>query len=91
MIRFDIQFVQYREQEIRHRGVFRIPDVASTFDAARSTARKQHRQRRVIVLIAVAHGAAVEDDGMVKEGSIAIRRVLQFVEQVSEYASVVAI
>src|SRR5262249_9799586 len=62
VIRLNIQLIQNREKQIRHGRVFRIPDVASTFQAAGSRGCKQNRQWSVIVLVGVAHSTAVQND-----------------------------
>lgn len=66
-------------------------DVSSAFERPGSSSHQQHRQWRVIVLVAVAHTAAVQDEGMVEKASIAIRCRFQLFQKVSEDAVMVRI
>ena len=76
MIHLDVQLAQHGKQQIRHRGVLRIPEVPSAFEMARRTAGQNDGKWGVIVLIAVTHRTAIEHQGMVEKITVAIRRVL---------------
>ena len=60
-------------------------------ELAGGAARNENRQRVVIVLIAIAHAAAVEDRGMVQQIAVAIGRLLELVEKVRKHLDVIAV
>ena len=70
----DAQFVEQRQHQVRHGRVRRKRQVAAAFQLAGSAARHHDGQRIVIVLIAVAHAAAVEDGRMIQQIAVAIGR-----------------
>src|SRR5262245_55246383 len=91
MIHLDVQLAEHCKQQVGHRCVLRIPDVPSAFETAGGASGQHDGKRRVIVLIAVTHCAAVKHHGMVKKSTVAIGRLLQFFEQVCEYADMIVI
>src|SRR5690606_9580115 len=62
-------------------------DVASTLQATGSTTCQQQRQRIVVVLVGVAHAAAVQDHRVVQQAAIAIRRFTEFLQEVGNGAA----
>ena len=54
--------VEHRHQQVRHRRVVRVTQMAAALHLARRAADHQVRQREVVVRVAVAHVAAVQDD-----------------------------
>ena len=87
----DIQLIENRQQEIRHRRLGSVPKMTAPLQFARSPADNKQWKRFMVVLIAVAHRAAVQQDGMIEQVTVAIRRGLQLIEQIGEDADVVAI
>src|SRR5215468_12474565 len=63
--------------------------MAISLQLSRSAAEKHDGQGIVIVLIAVAHAAAVENHRMVEQIAVAVRRLRQFFDEVSEHLYVV--
>ena len=61
------EFLEERQQQVRHGSVRGRYDVPAAFQLSRKTADHDHRQRIVIVLFAVAHAAAVCDERVVEE------------------------
>ena len=59
------ELVQDAQIEIRHRSVWRVLDVTASFELTRCASNQENRQRIVIVLIAVAECAAVQNQGMI--------------------------
>src|SRR5687767_8416739 len=72
--------VEHRDQQVGHRRVIRIPQVTPALHPARRAADDEVRQREVIVGVAVAHVAAVEQHGVVEDRAVAVRYVLQLLE-----------
>src|SRR5262245_62149764 len=65
VIRLNIQLMKHGKQQIRHRCVFRIPDMTSQLQPTGGAAGQHYGKWRVIVLISIPHGAAVDNNGMV--------------------------
>jgi len=65
--------------------------MSSPLDAARSTTRQQDGQAVVQMLIAVAQTAAVEDQRMIQQRAIAVRRGSQLLQEVRETLGVICI
>ena len=61
------------QQQVVHRRFLGIADVAAALDLARAAAHHGGRQIVMRVHIAVADAAAVEDQGVVEQGAVAIR------------------
>lgn len=66
-------------------------NVLSPFYGPGSFPSQNHRQRGMVVLVAVAHAAAVQDEGMVQEIAIAVCGVLELLQEGREDAMVVGI
>ena len=66
-------------------------DMAIALQPAGCAARDDDGQGIVIVLIAVAHAAAVEDHGMIEQRAVAVCGRTQFLDEVRQQAGVVAV
>jgi hypothetical protein len=77
----DPEFVENGKHQVRHRGMRGRLQVSAAFDLARRASDQQNRQRVVIVLIAVAQSAAVKNEGVIKQVSVAVWCFLQLVEK----------
>jgi hypothetical protein len=67
--------------------VLRGNDVAVAFERSAGAADKDNRQRIMIVLVAVAHAAAVENHRVIKQGAVAIGRRGELVDEVRSIAT----
>ena len=85
------QFVENRQEEIRHGGVLWISNVAPTLHPARCSARKDDGQRRMIVLVSVAHRAAVQNNRVIEQIAFSLLNRLEFLKQIGECADVVTV
>src|SRR5688500_197302 len=83
--------VEYGEQQVRHRRVRCVADVAVTLQPSRRAADEHDRQRVVVVLVAVAQAAAVQHHRVVEQVAVAVGRRLQPLEEVGEHLHVVAV
>src|SRR5438094_387137 len=75
--------------QVADRRARRQLDVTMAF--ADAAANGEDRQRIAGVLVRVAHAAAIEDERVVEERTVAVRRVLQRVEELREELDVVRI
>src|ERR1043166_8676638 len=85
------RFVHDGPQQVGHRRVIRIPQMPSTLDAPVRRAHHEVREREVIVRVAVAHVAAVQDHRVVEQRAVAVGRVLQPIEEMLEEPDVVGL
>src|SRR5882672_2040204 len=76
--------IEHRQQEIRHRRVIFIFQVASAFQAALASADQQIRQWEVVMRVAIAHVAAIEQHGVIEQRAIAVGRLVQLVDELTE-------
>src|SRR6266446_10494189 len=83
--------LQNGHQQIRHGRVLRILEVTTTLHSARCATSHKDRQWRVIMNVAVAHRATVKDQRMIEQTAVAVRRVLQTLQQVGQESDVVRI
>ena len=77
--------------EVRQTCILAELDMTSTFDLTASAPRHQDRKVQRVVRIAVTHAGAVDDRRMVQQGTIAIGRRSQLVEELCEQADVIGI
>ena len=75
------------KQQVRHGGILRILQVPPAFQRARATARQQRGQRIVIVDIAIAQAASIEQGGVIEQIAVAIRRGFELVQELGEQTS----
>src|SRR5262249_36103534 len=61
------ELIEQRQKQVRHRCMRREHQVPAALQRSRGAARDQHRQWIVIVLIPIAHAAAVQHDGMIEQ------------------------
>ena len=61
----------------------------AALDLAAAAADERHRQREVIVRVAVAHVAAVDEQRVVEHRAVAVRRVLELLHEPRERARVI--
>ena len=80
----DVHAVQQGDVEIRHRRFRGIDDVASGLDAACSVTGQDHRQMIVLMAVAVAQAAAVDDHGMIEQRAVAVFCGFQFAQEIGE-------
>ena len=71
-------FVEDRDKQIGHRGIFRIRQVASGLELAAQLSGQQAREVRMAVEVAVAHAAAVQNQAVIQQRAIAVLRRLHF-------------
>ncbi len=72
--------IEQRQVQVRHRRVFGIDDVVVATEAAAAT-DDEDRKVFVEMAIAVAQAAAVDDDRVVEERPVTIRRVLELADE----------
>ena len=65
--------------------------MTAALQLTRSAAGQEDRQRIVIVLVAVAQGAAIENQRMIEQRAVAVGRRLQLFEEVGQDIHVVAV
>ena len=82
----DARLVEQAHQQVRHRHVVRRREreVASALQPAGSSARDHQRQVDVQMHVRIAHRAAVEQDAVVEQVAVAVRRRAQLLEEVGE-------
>ena len=83
--------MQQRQLEIGERRVCRIHEVPPALQRARPTAHQQRRQRTMRVAIAVADAAAVEQQDVVEQCPVAVRRRLELLEVRDEQPDVIGL
>src|SRR3954469_2307372 len=84
LLLLEIHLRQQADEEVGHRRVLRRANVLAALVLAAATTRDEDRKVGVIVLIAVAEAAAVEDERMIQQGAVAVGRLLQLVQEVRE-------
>src|SRR5258708_2487999 len=91
--RFDIhaQLVQHGQRNIRHRSGVRTAYMQIAFQLSIGVAGQENRHALVVVNIAVAHGAAIQNHRMVQQIAVTVRRVLQLLQEVRQQADMVAV
>jgi len=82
---------QRGRQQVGHGRVIRILEVAAALHFSAGSAGHEDRKRGVIVQVAVAHGAAVQNQGMIQQRSVAVLNVLHLVQQVGNQADVIGV
>src|SRR5437879_1811574 len=68
----DAHAVQHGHEEVVHRRVVRILNVAAGLDGARALACEEDRQVIVVVAVAVAQARAVDDHGVVQHRAVVL-------------------
>src|SRR5262249_4553009 len=71
LVGFDARALCDREEQVRERRLIGISQMLSAFDLAVRASDDRHRQREVIVAIAVAHVAAPDEKRMIEHGAVA--------------------
>ena len=85
------QLAQDRQQQVRHRRELLLPKVAVALKRAAGAPGQHDRQRIMVVRVAVAHAAAVEDQRVIQQRAVAVRQLCELVEEVREQARVIAV
>ena len=85
------ELVEHRQQQVRHVRVLREPQMPAALQLPGRAAREDDRQRAEVVLVAVAQRAAVEDQRVIEQRAVAVRRRLQLLEEVGELRHVVGV
>src|SRR6266516_1867257 len=65
--------IEQRQVKIGQRRRFRILDVTPSLDPACSAAGDKDRQVYVVMLVGIAHAAAIQVGRMVQQGTVAVR------------------
>src|SRR5438132_8244315 len=68
----DADLVEHRQDQVRHRRVIRILEMTAALVIAGRASDDEIRQREMVVLVAVAHVAAVEDERVIEERAVAV-------------------
>src|SRR5690606_30497398 len=80
--------VEHRHEQVRHRCVIRVLQVPPALHPAGRPAHDQVRQREVVVRVAVAHVAAVEQHAVVEQRAVAVGGVPHLLDELGEHADV---
>ena len=80
----DAEAVQHRDQQVAHRGAVRVAHVAPGLDRAATPPAEQDRQVVVVVSVAIADAATVDQHGIVQKALVAFLDALQLVEDVGK-------
>ena len=83
--------VQQRQHHVRHRRAIGRLHVQIALEVAVGAAGQEQRAALVIVDVRVAHWRAVDDEAPVEQVAVAIRRVLQLLEEIRHQADVVLV
>ena len=73
--------VEQRQQQVRHRHLAAEHEVAVPLDAAVATSDDEQRKIRVRVRVGIAQARAVEQQRVIQQRPIAVRRRLQLLEE----------
>ena len=80
----DSQLVEHAEQQVRHWRMHGSDDVPIPLQLAAGAAQQNQRQRIVIMLISVAHAAAVKNHRMVQHRSVAFLDRRQLIDEIGK-------
>src|SRR5262249_4555223 len=83
--------MQQGQQHVGHRRAVGRLDMQVALQRAAGVARQEERHALVIVNVRIAHRRAVQHQGVVEEGALAVARVLQLLEQIRHHAHVVPV
>ena len=91
--RRDSNLVQHGQEEVRHRGLVgdREREVTTALERTAGAARDQARQVHVVVDVAVAQAAAVENHRVIEQRAVAVVRVAHSLQEVAEQLDVVLV
>src|SRR5579875_3131733 len=84
------QLVRQGQMNVRHRRAFLAADMLAALDAA-ALARQKHRYTLVIVNVGVAQRAAIHHNRVIEQVSVAVRRILELLEEVRNQTHVIAV
>src|SRR5262245_9902337 len=73
LLELHAHLVQQREIEIRHWCPLGVANVPATPETTARPAHHQRRQIHVVMRVRVAHPAAIDEDAMVEQRSVAVR------------------
>src|SRR5580704_5757808 len=90
-ILWNATLIEHGQQQVRNRRVIVVAQVPATLELSASAASHQIRQREMIMQIAVAHVAAEENDRIVQQIAVAIRRALQLPEEARKQRDVIVL
>ena len=85
---FDVDLVEQRHEQVRLRRVLGAHDVLAALQLAAAAADHDVRQRVVIVRVAVAHVAAVEQHRVIQQRAVAVLRRVELRQELAEQADV---
>src|SRR5580704_16623241 len=80
-----VSLVEHGEKQVAHRRAGLVADMPSALDAADAVGEEQQRQIREEVQVAVADRTAVENERVIKERAVAIRRIAQLVDIIGQH------
>src|SRR5271156_6148841 len=83
------RLIQQRQQQVGHRRVIGEPEVTVAFERARPSAQHQVGQREVVMCVAVAHVAAVQQNGVIEQRPVPVLRGLQLFQEPREQRQMV--
>src|ERR1043166_7958176 len=83
-LRRDADLVEDRQEEICHRRIERVLQVAARRELTSKLSREKAVQIRMAMQVAVAHATAVENQRVIEQRAVTIRRRLQPLEEASE-------
>ena len=83
--------VEHAQEQIRHWGVGRRHDMTISFQPSGSASQQYDGQRIVVVLISVAHTAAIKKQRMIQQCTVAVSRLGQFFDEIRQHLDVVLI
>ena len=87
----DADFFEQREVEIGQRRGFGIFDVTAALDPAGAAAGDDNRQIDVVVHVRIAHAAAVQNQRVIQQRPLAIRRRVETLQELAEQLHVVGV
>src|SRR5579872_5843201 len=87
----DTHSVKHGHEKIRHRGFGGVLYVAAWFKSSAAAAGQHGRKIFVQVAVAITEAAAVDDHGMIEQGSVAVLSRFQLREEVGELVDVEAV
>ncbi len=83
--------LQRRQHRVGHRRAVGRLDVQAALERAAGLAGEEQRAALVIVDVRVAHRRSVDHQRVVEQVAVAVRRVLQLLQEIRQHADVVAV
>src|SRR5581483_4931417 len=80
----DPGLVQHGQQHVGHGSVIGLADMLAALHRPGAAAQNQRRQREMVMRVAVAHVAAVQNERMIEQGPIPVLDAVEFFEEFRE-------